>query len=60
MRNIIISAILSICLPYLPIWEWNGFGDMTAATAIFFWIILTVLTVTEGGCRESKSRFHRA
>lgn len=57
MRNVIISTILSICLPYLPIWEWDGAGDMTAATAIFFWIILTVLTVTEGGIRESKSRF---
>lgn len=60
MRNIIISAILSICLPYLPIWEWDGTQDMISAAAIFFWIILTVLTVTEGGIRESKSRFHRA
>lgn len=24
MRNIIISAAMSICLPYLPIWEWDG------------------------------------
>lgn len=60
MRNIIISAAMSICLPYLPIWEWDGTGDMIAATAVFFWMILAVLIATEGGSRESKTRFYRA
>lgn len=60
MRNIIISAAMSICLPYLPIWEWDGTGDIIAATAVFFWMILAVLAATEGGSRESKTRFHRA
>ncbi|HJB15227.1 MAG TPA: hypothetical protein IAA05_04195 [Candidatus Blautia excrementipullorum] len=60
MRNIIISAAMSICLPYLPIWEWDGIGDMIAAAAVFFWIILALLTATEGDKNEKETRFHKA
>lgn len=59
MRNIIISVTMSICLPYLPFWEWDGTGDMIAGTAVFFWIVLALLIATGGG-HESKTRFHRA
>lgn len=58
MRNIIISAAMSICLPYLPIWEWDGTGDMIAAAGVFFWIVLALLIATGGG-HESKTRFHK-
>lgn len=60
MRNIIISATMSICLPYLPIWEWDGTGDVIAAAAVFFWIILALLTATKGGKNEKETRFHKA
>lgn len=51
---------MSICLPYLPIWEWDGIGDMIAAAAVFFWIILALLTATEGDKNEKETRFHKA
>lgn len=49
MRNAIISILIAICLPYLPIWQWDGTGDRIGSAAVFFLIALAVLTVTEKG-----------
>lgn len=47
MRNSIISALISICLPFLPFWEWDGTGEMLVAAAVFYWITLAIMVATE-------------
>ena len=47
MRNTIISVLIAVCIPWLPIWQWDGTGDRIGATAVFFLIALALLTATE-------------
>ena len=56
MRNLIISIIIGLSVPYLPFWEWDGTGDIISAAGIFFFISLALLAVT-GGNHEKGARF---
>lgn len=56
MRNSIISALISICLPFLPFWEWDGTGEMLVAAAVFYWITLALLVATERGRQSNEEK----
>lgn len=56
MRNSIISALISICLPFLPFWEWDGTGEMLVAAAVFYWITLAIMIATERGKQSNEEK----
>ena len=47
MRDIIISAIIGACAPFLPFWEWDGPSDMILGGIAIGWISLIALVATE-------------
>ena len=56
MRNSIISALISICFPFLPFWQWDGEGEMLVAAAIFYLITLALLVATERGRQSNEEK----
>lgn len=56
MRDLVIAAVIAAETVFVPIWEWDGEGEMLVAAAVFYLITLALLVATERGRQSNEEK----